>query len=49
MKPSNEENYVIEVTKEVMHEINQMYIHSDTEPVVELHYSPYWRKQEEQS
>lgn len=43
MKPRNENNFLIEVTPEVIGELNRIYMHSDTEPVVELHYSPYWK------
>ena len=44
MKPRDENNFLIEVTPEVMEELNRLYIHSDDEPIVELHYSPYWKK-----
>lgn len=43
MKPHNEENYLVEITPEVMHELNLQYMKSDEEPIVELHYSPYWK------
>lgn len=44
-RPTNEENYLIEVTPEVMDELNRMFMHVDEEPYVELHYSPYWKSQ----
>lgn len=44
MKPTNENNFLIEVSPKVMDEINQMYMHSETEPVADLHYSPYWKE-----
>ena len=44
MKPRDENNFLIDVTPEVMEELNRLYIHSDDEPIVELHYSPYWKK-----
>jgi hypothetical protein len=40
---NDENNFLIEVTPEVMNELNRLYMHSDTEPVVKLHYSPYWK------
>jgi len=43
-KPRNEENFLIEITPEVMSEINQLWMNSEEEPVVELHYSPYWKE-----
>ncbi len=42
MKPHDESNFLIEVTPEIIDELNRIYMHSDTEPVVEIHYSPYW-------
>jgi hypothetical protein len=47
MKPRNEENFLIEVTPEVMNELNQLYMHVDESPVAELHYSPYWKRMKE--
>lgn len=44
MKPRDESNFLIEVTPEVMSELNRLYMHVDEEPVVELHFSPYWKK-----
>lgn len=44
MTPRNENNFLIEVTPEVMDELNRIYMHSDTEPIEYLHYSPYWSK-----
>lgn len=44
MKPKNKNNFLIEVTPEIMDELNRMYMHSDIEPVAELHYSPYWER-----
>lgn len=45
-EPRDKNNFLIEVTPEVMDELNRLYMHSDEEPVVELHYSPYWKRQE---
>jgi len=49
-QPKGKKNFIIEVTPEVMSEINRIWMHSDEEPVVELYYSPYWKeiKTEEQ-
>lgn len=44
MNPKNPDNFLIEVTPEVIYELNRLYMHSDTEPVVVMHYSPYWRE-----
>lgn len=44
MKPRDENNFLIEVAPEVMSELDRLYMHVDEEPVVELHYSPYWKK-----
>jgi hypothetical protein len=41
--PTNENNFLIEVTPEVMNELNRIYMFSDDEPVVMMHYSPYWQ------
>ena len=46
MKPKNPDNFLIEVTPEVIDELNRLYMHSDTEPVVVMHYSPYWMEAE---
>lgn len=43
MKPRNKDNFLIEVTPEVMRELSDLYMHVDESPVVELHYSPYWK------
>lgn len=43
MKPRNEDNFLVEITPEVMGELHRLYMHSEDEPIVELHYSPYWR------
>lgn len=48
MTPTNENNFLIEVSPKVMGEINQMYMHSETEPVADLHYSPYWKSAKQQ-
>ncbi len=44
MQSRDKSNFLIEITPEVMAELNRLYMHSDTEPVVELHFSPYWGK-----
>ena len=43
MTPRDEKNFLVEITPEIMDELNRMYMHSDTEPIAELHYSPYWK------
>lgn len=45
MQPRNNDNFLIEVTPEVMNELNRLYMHTDEEPIVELHYSPYWKEE----
>lgn len=47
MKPSNEDNFLIEVTPEVKRVLNRLYMDRDEEPVVEIHYSPYWKTKNE--
>ncbi len=49
MQPRNKKNFLIEVTPEVMAELNRLYMYSDEDPVAELYYSPYWIKQSENS
>lgn len=44
MTPRNENNFLVEITPEVMNELNRIYMHSEEEPIAELHYSPYWRE-----
>ena len=44
-EPRNKSNFLIEVTPDVLDELRRLYAHSDEDPVVELHYSPYWTKQ----
>ncbi len=44
MKPINEDNFLIEVTPEIMHELNRLYMNVEEEPVETLHYSPYWKR-----
>lgn len=41
MKPKNEENFLIEVTPEIMHEIHRL-LSEEEDNTIELHYSPYW-------
>ncbi len=43
MQPKDDKNFLVEITPEVMDELNQLFMHSDEEPIVELHYSPYWK------
>jgi len=43
MKPSNENNFLIEVTPEQLEELRNIYKYVDDEGYVELHYSPYWK------
>jgi len=45
---SSEQNFLIEVTPDVMNELNRLYMNADEEPIVKLHYSPYWKNTEEQ-
>ena len=49
MKPRNEDNFLIEVTPEVMDELNRLYMNSDEQPIVELHFSPYWKAKTNQT
>jgi hypothetical protein len=44
MTPTNKDNFVIEVTSEVMAEINRLWMNAEEEAVAELHYSPYWEE-----
>lgn len=43
MTPINDKNFLVEITPEVMDELNHLYLHSDDKPIAELHYSPYWK------
>jgi len=45
MTPHNEDNFLIEVTPQVMDELNRLYMNAEQEPVAEIHYSPYWKEQ----
>lgn len=45
-QPRDKDNFLIEVTPEVMNELNHLYMHSDEEPIIELHYSPYWNSED---
>ena len=49
MTPVNPDNFLVEITTQIMDELNQLYMHSDEQPVAELHYSPYWGKLNETS
>ncbi len=42
MMPRDKSNYLVEITPDVMDELNRLYMHLEAEPVVELHYSPRW-------
>ena len=42
-EPHDENNFLVEITPEVYDELNRIYMHSDTEPIAQLHYSPYWK------
>lgn len=44
-EPKDKKNFIIEITPEIMDELNRIYMNSDIEPVVTIHYSPYWVKQ----
>lgn len=44
-EPRDKNNFLIEVTPDVMDALNRIYMLSDTEPVAEIHYSPYWKGQ----
>jgi len=44
MKPDDDNNFLIEVTPEIVDDLYRIYMHSDTEPVTRIHYSPYWKK-----
>ena len=43
-EPHNKDNFLVEITPEVMTELNDLYRHADADPVAELHYSPYWKE-----
>lgn len=43
-KPRNEDNYLVEITPEILSELYQLYMHSDVDPIVEMYYSPYWKE-----
>lgn len=49
MKPTNAENFLIEVTPEQLDELRGVYKYSDEECYAELHYSPYWSKTKNQT
>lgn len=42
MKPTNEDNFLIEVTPEQLDELRSLYQYEAAEGYVEMHYSPYW-------
>lgn len=44
MTPRNEDNFLIEISPEVMHEIHRLLSEEDDDSI-ELHYSPYWKEQ----
>lgn len=44
MKPSNEKNFLIEVTPEQLEELRKIYQYVADDGYVELHYSPYWKE-----
>lgn len=43
MTPRNEDNFLIEVTPEVLEELKQLYRYDENPDPYELHYSPYWK------
>lgn len=43
MKPTNEDNFLIEVTPEQLSELRSIYKLVDEEGYEVLHYSPYWK------
>lgn len=43
-QPNNPDNFLIEVTPEMMNELNQMFMGVDEEAYEVLHYSPYWKR-----
>lgn len=43
-QPRNKDNFLIEVTPDVLNELQKLYMNVDEEPVVETHYSPYWKE-----
>jgi len=49
MKPKNADNFLVEITPEVMDLLNRMYMNVDEEPIVELHYSPHWPRKSKES
>lgn len=46
MLPRDKNNFLVEISPKVMDELNCIYMNSDEEPIVELHYSPYWIKRD---
>ena len=43
-EPHNKDNFLIEVTPEQLDELRAIYRHVDEEGYVEMHYSPYWKR-----
>lgn len=43
MTPRNENNFLVEVTKEIWHEVNRLLSEEETDSI-EVHYSPYWKE-----
>ena len=48
-EPHNKDNFLIEVTPEVLNELKQLYLYAENPDPYELHYSPYWRTIKSQS
>jgi hypothetical protein len=48
MGPRNENNFLIEVTPEIMSKIHRLLIEEDDD-IIELHYSPYWKEMKGQT
>ncbi len=44
MKPEDESNFLIEVTREQLDELRAIYRYVDDEGYVQMHYSPYWKE-----
>lgn len=49
ISPKNPDNFIIEVTSEQLDELRAIYKHVDEEGYEELHYSPYWKKNSEET
>ena len=44
MKPTNEDNFLIEVTPTQLDSLRNAYHYADSDGYEVLHYSPYWKE-----